>query len=396
MTPADRTPLMSPRQRDGAGTGAATPVAAAPPRLRSNARRAAALRRHAAPHRAARLRRLRAAVARSRCARRWPAARRCRRGYRRFPRRPSAGFRRRRRSAPLPEFKATVTPRSHGSRVGRAAPGLAPAVTAPAIYAAASDGTIVRIDPATGATAWRITPAQAVGRRGRRRDARRVGTNKGDVSRSTPTASRVAAQCRAKCSSPPKVTDGLVVVWSRRRPASTRSSRRRQDEMGVPAHQPAADRAQLPPAASSAAAGCSPAPPAASCSRIDLATGNVGWEGNVATPKGATELERIADITSLPVVDERQVCAVAFQGRVACFDRARHADLVARHVEPRRPRADDRCLYVTDDAARCTRSTRRPAAPCGSRTSSRRGGRAARSSSATTSAWSTSRATCTC
>jgi len=32
---------------------------------------------------------------------------------------------------------------------------------------------------------------------------------------------------------------------------------------------------------------------------IDVPTGNVAWEGNVATPKGATELERIADITSL-------------------------------------------------------------------------------------------------
>ena len=44
---------------------------------------------------------------------------------------------------------------------------------------------------------------------------------------------------------------------------------------------------------------------------IDLGTGNVGWEGNVATPKGATELERIADVTSLPLVEERQACALA-------------------------------------------------------------------------------------
>ena len=34
---------------------------------------------------------------------------------------------------------------------------------------------------------------------------------------------------------------------------------------------------------------------------LALATGNVGWEGVVAMPRGATELERVADVTSLPV-----------------------------------------------------------------------------------------------
>jgi outer membrane protein assembly factor BamB len=42
----------------------------------------------------------------------------------------------------------------------------------------------------------------------------------------------------------------------------------------------------------------------------------------VAQPKGATEIERIADITSLPVVDGAMVYAVAYQGRVAAIDRA--------------------------------------------------------------------------
>lgn len=53
---------------------------------------------------------------------------------------------------------------------------------------------------------------------------------------------------------------------------------------------------------------------------LDLSTGASNWEATVAEPHGTTELERIADITSLPIVDELQVCAVAFQGRLACFD----------------------------------------------------------------------------
>jgi outer membrane protein assembly factor BamB len=46
------------------------------------------------------------------------------------------------------------------------------------------------------------------------------------------------------------------------------------------------------------------------------------WEASVAQPKGTTEIERIADITSLPVVDGPVVFAVAYQGKVAAIDRA--------------------------------------------------------------------------
>jgi len=53
---------------------------------------------------------------------------------------------------------------------------------------------------------------------------------------------------------------------------------------------------------------------------ISLANGVLGWEASVAQPRGATELERIADITSLPVLNGGQICAVAYQGRAACFE----------------------------------------------------------------------------
>ncbi len=50
--------------------------------------------------------------------------------------------------------------------------------------------------------------------------------------------------------------------------------------------------------------------------------GKMLWEASVAQPKGVTEIERIADITSLPVVDGPLVYAVAYQGRIAAVDRA--------------------------------------------------------------------------
>jgi outer membrane protein assembly factor BamB len=83
---------------------------------------------------------------------------------------------------------------------------------------------------------------------------------------------------------------------------------------------------------------------------LSLGNGNIGWEGVVAMPRGTTELERVTDITSLPVIDGQQACAAAFQGRVACFDVARGTLLWARDVSSVAGiGADARYLYVTDD-----------------------------------------------
>jgi outer membrane protein assembly factor BamB len=53
---------------------------------------------------------------------------------------------------------------------------------------------------------------------------------------------------------------------------------------------------------------------------ISIKDGEVLWEAQASQPRGNTELERISDITSDPVVDDDQVCAIAFQGHIACFD----------------------------------------------------------------------------
>ena len=83
---------------------------------------------------------------------------------------------------------------------------------------------------------------------------------------------------------------------------------------------------------------------------LALSSGSVGWEGVVAQPRGATELERVADITSLPVIDEPRVCAIAFQGRVACFDARAGSLLWARDASSIAGlAADARNLYYTDD-----------------------------------------------
>ena len=82
---------------------------------------------------------------------------------------------------------------------------------------------------------------------------------------------------------------------------------------------------------------------------INLANGAVTWEAVVSRPRGATELERMTDVTSLPVADEQQICAVAYQGRVACFEIANGTQIWARGpVEQRGSRHEWIITYVSD------------------------------------------------
>lgn len=83
---------------------------------------------------------------------------------------------------------------------------------------------------------------------------------------------------------------------------------------------------------------------------IGLSNGTVGWESVVSIPRGATELERVSDVTSAPVIDREQVCAAAYQGRVACFDIVRGQTLWARDVSSVSGMGlDSRGAYVSDE-----------------------------------------------
>jgi outer membrane protein assembly factor BamB len=67
-------------------------------------------------------------------------------------------------------------------------------------------------------------------------------------------------------------------------------------------------------------------------------------------PKGSTELERIADVTSNPVVSGSVVCAAAFQGRVSCVDTANGSVLWSREMSSSAGvDIDNRYVYATDD-----------------------------------------------
>ena len=83
---------------------------------------------------------------------------------------------------------------------------------------------------------------------------------------------------------------------------------------------------------------------------IDTTNGSIGWEATVATPKGASELERLVDVVGRPAVDGDRICAAAFQGRVACFDVVRGSLLWSRDASSLTGALlDNKYVYIIDE-----------------------------------------------
>jgi len=83
---------------------------------------------------------------------------------------------------------------------------------------------------------------------------------------------------------------------------------------------------------------------------LSLNEGRVLWDSQIAQAKGASELERVTDVTSTPVVDRGEVCAVAYQGKVACFAVNNGSQLWSREISSYAGLAVDKDnVYVTDD-----------------------------------------------
>jgi len=254
---------------------------------------------------------------------------------------------------PLPELTATANPTiAWQASVGRSHAGLIPAIAEGAIYAAAQDGTLVRIERDSGRVVWRASAGRALSA-GPGADAAlvAVGTDKGDVlAFDTDGKAKWTARVSSEIISPPLVAEGIVVVisgdgrifgitaedgktkWVHQRtnpPLTVRNSQGAVASRGGVFVGTAGGRLLA----------------------LDLQTGIVGWDGTVGIPRGATELERIADVTSRPAVEERQVCAIAYQGRLACFEIVRGTINWTRDVSSLSGiAADDSAFYVVDDA----------------------------------------------
>lgn len=227
-----------------------------------------------------------------------------------------------------------------------------PALANDSVYAASRSGAVVRLDASSGRQRWRIAlDARLSGGVGA--DARTVvvASDAGEVY--ALEASDGALRWRARVSSEvlaaPRVHGELVLVRSadsRIYALGVEDGKRRWAYQRAPSPLMVRTPAGLTPGEDSLYVGFA----AGRLVALALLTGAVRWEAVVALPKGATELERVTDVVGDPVVIGREVCAAAFQGRLACFD-AQNGNLQwARDISSvTGASADARYVYVSDD-----------------------------------------------
>jgi outer membrane protein assembly factor BamB len=225
-----------------------------------------------------------------------------------------------------------------------------PAIAAGSVYAAGYSGSLARFDGDSGKVQWRVETGKKIsGGAGVGEGLVLVATRKGEVlAYDLDGKSLWQAQVSSEVLSAPQASDGVVVVraadgqifgldardgkrkWVYQRALPTLAIR---SHAGVVVER----------------GGVFAGYAGGKLVAISLANGILGWEASVAQPRGATELERIADVTSLPVVDGSHVCAVAYQGRVACFDILSGNPVWARDMSSLTGLALDKSnLYVSD------------------------------------------------
>ena len=237
--------------------------------------------------------------------------------------------------AKLVEFSGTAKfeVRWHSNVGDPGADLLQPALSKDAIYSATGKGSLMRLDRATGKQVWRIQTGIVVSGGVASGDGLvLIGGDKGDVLAYDEDGKlRWKSLVSSEVLSVSQVTDGKVMVRSGDgRIAGLNAAdgkrvwmyERSTPALVVRSH--AGVTIQRGVAYAGFAGG--------KLAAISIKDGEVLWEAQVSQPRGNTELERISDITSDPVVDDEQVCAIAFQGRIACFDTAQGSPLWNRDI----------------------------------------------------------------
>jgi outer membrane protein assembly factor BamB len=239
------------------------------------------------------------------------------------------------------------------ARVGPAgAFAFSPALAGEALYAAARDGAVLRLDAADGRERWRVAlDARLSGGVGADAATVAVATDDGAVFALDADTGR--QRWRARVSSEvlaaPRLAAGLVLVKSadsRIHALDAADGKRRWAYQRAPAALRLRAPQGMTPHEGLLYTGFSGGKLVA----LALEGGALRWEASVADPKGTTELERVTDVVGEPVLVGREVCAAAFQGRVACFDAQTGSLLWAREISSvTGASADARYAYVSDE-----------------------------------------------
>jgi len=254
---------------------------------------------------------------------------------------------------PLAPITATVTPKAAWTaQVGKASGfGFRPEVAGGRIYAASAEGPVVVLEEDTGKVLARADTNKKLSSGVEFADDRIiVGTAKGDVLALDPAGKEAwSTYVQGEVVAPAAVSRKTAVVRTadgRIFGLSTEDGKRRwvfqrpmpslllRSEAGILAQ------------GGDVVAGY----PNGKLIALDIDDGSLTWEVTVANPRGATDLERIADVAGAPVIDGNNVCAAAFQAKVACFDVASRNQLWSRDLSTAHAlAADARYVYVSDD-----------------------------------------------
>ena len=231
------------------------------------------------------------------------------------------------------------------------ATGLVPAFENDAIYAASAAGKIIRFDPVTGDEVWSAdTKNRLSGGVGVGEGLILVGTFKGKILAYDANGNQLwESTVTSEVLSPPKIHDGVVVVRTgegRIFGLDAADGKRKwiyQDS--IPSLTVRNFSGVLVKGG-----GVFVGFPGGKLVAIKIDDGKVAWEAAVSKPKGVTELERITDVTSLPVADDRQICAVAYKGRLSCFEVMNGNPIWMREVSSSAGLTmDNKYVYVSED-----------------------------------------------
>ncbi len=90
--------------------------------------------------------------------------------------------------------------------------------------------------------------------------------------------------------------------------------------------------------------------PAGRLIALSALSGAPRWEVAIAEPRGATELERVSDVSGMPALMGRDICATSYQGRIACVDAGNGTLRWARELSAAvGPGMDQRYVFAADE-----------------------------------------------
>ena len=199
-----------------------------------------------------------------------------------------------------------------------------PAVAGEFVFIAAADGSLAKLDAATGKLVWRInvgkklTGGVGVSIAG---DVVTVAAEKGQILAFDGNGkTRWTAQASSEVLAPPAIGEGLVAVRSQDNKVQAfdleSGARRWQVQRTSP---PLTLRTPSGIVIDNGVVYV--AMPGGRLLALAANNGGARWEMAVGEPRGATELERVTDLAGIPQIAGREICAVSYQGKLACFDK---------------------------------------------------------------------------